>query len=47
MNIKETLLIALAGLIFLTLTGIAKAEVITGHDGTKIKEREGDEVTVV
>ena len=40
MKIKETLAIAVAGLIFLTLTGIAKAEVITGHDGTKIKERE-------
>ena len=26
MNIKETLLIALAGLVFLTLTGVAKAE---------------------
>jgi uncharacterized protein YcfJ len=40
MNIKETLVIALAGLMFLTLTGIAKAEVITGAAGTKIKERE-------
>ena len=40
MNIKETLLIALAGLIFLTLTGVAKAEVVTDSNGNVLYERE-------
>lgn len=40
MKIKDLILVAIAGFIFITVTGIAKAEVITGHDGSKIKERQ-------
>ena len=40
MNIKETLLIALAGLVFLTLTGVVKAEVVTDSNGNVLYEKE-------
>ena len=40
MKIRDIIAVAIAGFIFISITGIAKAEVITGADGSKIKERE-------
>lgn len=39
MNIKDIILVAIAGFIFITVTGIAKAEVVTGADGRLLYER--------